>query len=184
MKEIKRFETARLILKGVTEADIPAYQKHFTDYEIIRHLTRNVPWPYPEDGAERFIKDIILPKQGNDSWMWGIYLKENPDELIGAIELWRKGKPEHRGFWLSRKHQGKGIMTEAVEPITAYAFDELGFEKIIFANAVGNVASRRVKEKAGANFLRTERAEFVDPQYTEHEVWELTRDNWLTNEKS
>mgnify|MGYP006271799953 CR=1 FL=1 len=181
MPDIKQFETERLILRGVTEADIPCYQKHFADYEIIRHLTKSAPWPYPEDGAERFLKDVILPRQGNDRWMWGIFLKENPAELIGAIELWREGKPEHRGFWLARKHHSKGIMTEAVAPITQYAFEELGFDKIVYANAVGNTASRRVKEKAGATFLYTEPAEFVDPQYTEHEVWELTKENWLKN---
>lgn len=181
MDNIKSFKTPRLLLRGVTEKDIPAYEKHFIDYEIIRHLSAGVPWPYPEDGVKKFLTEVILPKQGQDSWMWGIYLKENPQELIGAIELWRKGKPEHRGFWLSRAHQGKGIMTEATEPITEHAFNDLDFEKLLFANAVGNRASRRVKEKSGARFLRTEPAKFVDPQYKEHEVWELTREQWLEN---
>ena len=179
MTNIQSFTTSRLLLKGVTEKDIPAYEKHFIDYEIIRHLSKAVPWPYPEDGVKKFLTEVILPKQGQDLWMWGIYLKENPDELIGAIELWREGRPEHRGFWLSRAHQGKGIMTEAVKPITDYAFNTLGFEKLLFANAVGNSASRRVKEKAGARFLKTAQAKFVDPQYTEHEVWELTAEEWF-----
>ena len=69
-------------------------------------------------------------------------------------------------------------MTEAVKPVTDYAFDVLGFEKLILANAVGNPASRRLKENTGAAFLRTEPATYVNPRYTEREVWELTKRCW------
>jgi [ribosomal protein S5]-alanine N-acetyltransferase len=69
-------------------------------------------------------------------------------------------------------------MTEAVFPITDYAFDVLGFETLFFSNALGNEKSRRVKEKTGARLLRTEPAKFVNPSYTEREIWELTRDQW------
>ncbi len=95
------------------------------------------------------------------------------------MDLWRKGKPENRGFWLSRKYWGKGIMTEAVEPVMDYAFNELGFSVLCFANAVGNTASRRVKEKTGCRLIRVEPAKFVDPKLTEHEVWELKKEDWL-----
>src|SRR5262252_7820709 len=71
-----------------------------------------------------------------------------------------------------------GIMTEALKPVTDYAFDVLGFEKLVLANAVGNCASRRIKENIGAVFLRTEPAVYVNPDYTEREVWELTKERW------
>lgn len=51
----------------------------------------------------------------------------------------------------------------------------------MFANAVGNLRSRRVKEKAGATLLRVEPAKFVDPALTVHEIWELKKFDWLTN---
>lgn len=172
------FCTNRLILKEVGIDDAPAYEKNFVDYEVIRHLGGGVPWPYPINGIVDYINNFILPNQGKDKWVWGIYHKENPGELIGVVDLWRTGRPENRGFWLARKHWGKGIMTEAVVPVMNYAFNELGFEKIVFANAVGNIASRRVKEKTGATLLYVEPAKFVDPVYTEHEVWELTKENW------
>ena len=71
-------------------------------------------------------------------------------------------------------------MTEAMKPVTDYAFDVLGFEKLVLANAVGNPASRQMKEKIGAVFLRTEPAVYVNPGYTEREVWELTKERWKT----
>jgi len=175
------FETERLILRGITKEDVPAYEKHFIDYNVISQLSGAVPWPYPEDGVMDYICNVILPIQGNDKWVWAIFLKENPDELIGAIDLWREGHPEHRGFWLGHKFWGHGYMTEAVKPVTDYAFDGLGFEKLLFSNALGNVKSRRIKEKTGARFLRTEPAKFVNPEYTEHEIWELTKEEWLAS---
>ena len=69
-------------------------------------------------------------------------------------------------------------MTEAVEPVMNYAFDGLGFTKLIFANAVGNRKSRRIKEKTGARLIDVRPAKFVNPAYTEHEVWELTKEEW------
>lgn len=126
----------------------------------------------------QYIRTEIIPKQGNDKWTWGIFLKENPQELIGAVDLWRKGKPENRGFWLGKKFWGKGLMTEAIIPVMYYAFDILEFETLIFANAAGNSRSRRIKEKTGARLLRLELAKYVDPSYSKREVWELTKQDW------
>lgn len=178
-QQIPTFTTDRLILRGVTEANLADWQKHFDDYEVIRNLSHFVPWPYPKDGVETFFKNQIQPNQGNDRWLWGIFLKENPTELIGCVDLWRQGKPENRGFWLGKKFWKKGIMTEAVKPVMDYAFNELNFSSLVFANALGNQGSRRIKEKTGAKLLRVEPAKFVDPQFTEHEIWELKKEDWF-----
>lgn len=175
---IPSLETPRLFLRAITLADAPGYSKYFVDYEVIRHLSAGVPWPYPENGVETFLTAVILPAQGKDRWAWGLYLKSNPRELIGCIDLWRKGCPENRGFWLGKPFWGQGLMTEAAEAVTDFAFRELGFEKLIFSNALGNTRSRRVKEKAGARLLGTRTAKFVDPNLSEAETWELTKDDW------
>lgn len=172
------FQTQRLILKEVTEADIPSYTKYFVDYDIIRHLSASVPWPYPKNGVGDWLKATVFPNQGKDKWVWGIFLKENPAELIGVVDLWREGKPENRGFWLGKPFWGKGYMTEAVHPIMDYAFDHLDFEKLVFSNAVQNSRSGRVKEKTGATWVRKEPFKFVDPTLTEHDIYELTKEKW------
>ena len=172
------FETKRLILRGVTEEDASAYERHFVDYEVISNLAAIVPWPFPAGGVLEFIRNQIMPHQGVDRWMWGIFLKTKPDELVGVVDLWRQGRPENRGFWLARRLWGQGIMTEAVVPVMDYAFHTLGFDKLTFTNAVGNLRSRRIKEKTGAHPIRVETAKFVNPDFTEHEIWELTKEEW------
>lgn len=175
---IPSFETTRLLLREISLSDVSAYEQHFLDYEVVRYLSSAVPWPYPPGGIIEYLKTVILPNQGVSRWMWGIFLKDAPSELIGCIDLWSEGRPEHRGFWLGRKFWGQGIMTEAVFPINDYAFNHLGFEKIIFSNAEGNLRSRRIKEKTGATFLGTKPSTFVDPLFTESELWELSKEQW------
>src|SRR3974377_1712917 len=121
------FHTSRLILREITLEDVPAYTRHFVDYEVISNLARLVPWPYPENGVREYLQTFVLPHQGKDKWVWAITEKDAPGELIGAVDLWRKGKPENRGFWLGREFWGRGYMTEAVKPVMDYAFDQLGF---------------------------------------------------------
>jgi [ribosomal protein S5]-alanine N-acetyltransferase len=162
-----------LVLRELTASDAPSYEKHFVDYEVIRDLSAAVPWPYPAGGVAEYINNHALPNQGRDRWIWAITLKTDPSELIGLIDLWRKGTPENRGFWLGRAFWGHGYMSEAVVPVMDFAFNEAGFDKLIFTNAVGNSRSGRIKEKTGARRLRTEPARYVDPSFAEREVWEL-----------
>ena len=178
MTQLPIFETDRLILRDITERDVPAYERHFIDYEVIGTMSHMVLWPYPENGILKYIRTAVIPNQCTDQWFWGICLKSAPVDLIGAIWLRRNGTPSNRGFWLGKRFWQQGIMTEAAKPVTDYAFDVLGFERLILANAVGNHASRRIKEKTGAMFVRTEPAIYVNPRYTEREVWELTKGCW------
>lgn len=178
MQLIPTLNTERLILKGVSMEDVPSYTRHFVDYDVIRYLSSEVPWPYPENGVKDYLEHIVLPQQGDGHWVWGIFLKEQPDQLIGTIDLRREGKPEHRGFWLGKSFWGRGIMTEANFPVLDYAFAELGFERLTFANALGNVGSRRIKEKTGAQLIGQREATFVDPGFSACEIWELRKENW------
>jgi len=176
--KIPQFETPRLILKKISLEDASSYQKYFNDYEIIGHLAAHVPWPYPEDGAYQFIKNVIIPKSGQNQWMWGIFLSSNRNNLIGVIDLYRTDALDNRGFWLAKDYWGQGLMIEALTPITDYAFNELNFSELKLSNALGNISSRRIKEKQGARFVGIRNAKFVNPKYTQAEDWILTKSDW------
>ena len=173
------FETERLIIRPITPDDFPSYQNNFNDYEVIRYLASMVPWPYPNNGVEDFYFKTLLPKQGKNYWHWGIFLKENPLETIGGIDLWRNSEVDNRGFWLARKCWGKGYMTEAATRINDHAFNDLGFEVLYYGNAKTNIGSRRIKEKTGATYIGTRPFKYVDPNVHESEMWKLTKEDWL-----
>ncbi|MEM7078794.1 MAG: GNAT family N-acetyltransferase [Pseudomonadota bacterium] len=178
MANVPDLVTERLTLRAVTAEDAAAYREHFIDYEVIRYLSAAVPWPYPDDGIENFLA-AKLPQQGRDRWLWGLHLNGATTGLIGAIELWREGEPEHRGFWLGRAFWGRGYMSEAASAVTDAAFERFGFEELCLTNALDNARSHRIKEKAGAELLRVEPGAYVDPALTQQAVWRLRKADWL-----
>jgi ribosomal-protein-alanine N-acetyltransferase len=171
MIHLPKFLTERLILRSVTESDLEAWRHNLTDYDVLAHLTEN-PWCY------RFDPQGLAEVQGKSISLWCIFLRENPEHLIGMIYLRHEASPTNRGFWLAKAYWGKGIMSEAVVPIMDYAFETLCLEKVILGNALGNAQSRRVKEKTGAVFVRVESGRYIDPHYTHREIWEMTREAW------
>jgi len=115
-----------------------------------------------------------------EKFYWAITLREGIGELIGRIDLWPDDgeRRDQRGFWLDPEFQGRGLMTEAAERVTAFAFEELGWPHLWLTNAQGNNASHRIKEKQGAKLVDRVPDRWVSGNSTK-EVWLLTRDDWL-----
>ena len=66
-------ETARLLLKPLTLDDADQVQRLFPHWEVVKHLASVVPWPYPEDGAFTFYRDVALPAMARgDAWHWSL----------------------------------------------------------------------------------------------------------------
>ena len=68
-------------------------------------------------------------------------------------------------------------MTEAVDAVTDYWFDELGFSEMRTSKAVANIASRRISEKNGMRVIAVEEADYVSGRFLT-EVWEITAQEW------
>ena len=102
-------ETSRLVLRPLVQGDAADIQKHFPHWDIVKYLSKNaVRWPYPDDGAEKFLKNIALPlAEKGDDWFWGITRKEQPDEVIGVIHLRRNEASGNRGLWIAAEHQDR-----------------------------------------------------------------------------
>lgn len=104
-----------------------------------------------DDEATDFVAKIDQTITENKGCYWVISLAENR-KLIGTICLWNfepeKGLAEI-GYELMPPYQGKGIMYEAINSITAYAFAVMQAETIMAATHPGNVASQRLLEKCG-----------------------------------
>jgi ribosomal-protein-alanine N-acetyltransferase len=83
-----------------------------------------------------------------------------------------------RGFWLDPEFQGRGLMTEAADRVTDFAFRDLGWPHLWLSNATTNLASARVKEKQGARLIGREPAHYVEGP-GERMVWLIEREAWL-----
>ena len=140
-------------------------------------MLKVVPWPYPADGAEHFIRDIALPAmERGDQWAWTLRLKTTPDQIIGALDL-RRGEQDNRGFWLGLRWQGQGLMSEACAWANDFWFETLGFPVLRVAKAVANTASRRISEKRGMRLVGTIEKDYVSGRLSS-EIWEMTAEEW------
>jgi ribosomal-protein-alanine N-acetyltransferase len=177
-------ETERLILRPVTLEDAPAIQKYFNNWNVIQYLNTVVPWPYPQTGAIDWLNWILPQMERGEMCEWGILLKEKPDETIGAVTVKEKKDGNiQRDFWLAEPFWNKGYMTEAVYAINDFIFFEMNASVLQISNAVSNIGSRRVKEKTGAVFLRTEAQNYHNGD-TVGEIWEVTKESWTTIRKT
>ena len=173
-------ETPRLILRPIRESDVPAVQRHFAHWDVVKYLHAEIPWPYPPDGAATNMAETLPKMARGEQSCWAITLKGGDDELIGRIDLLPDDgvSRTQRGFWLSRDHWGRGLMTEAADRVTAYAFLELGWPRLWLGNAEANSASHRVKEKQGATIVDRTPRRYVYGEGTAV-TWLLTREVWL-----
>jgi ribosomal-protein-alanine N-acetyltransferase len=141
--------TNRLLLRGLELHDAEKLAAIRSDPAVNKYLMRASSITLIESVA--FIKNIIKSVKDRKSYYWGITVKDS-DELIGAICLWninRRRKEADLGYELEPSMQGKGIMTEAVDTVVAFAFEELNFKTIIAVTNRFNEPSLSLLKKFG-----------------------------------
>lgn len=173
-------QTPRLTLRPIRQSDAPAVQRHFPTWEVVKHLHAHIPWPYPDDGAAMHVMRAVAELEARKKHHWAITLKGGDDALIGLIDLWADDgvSRDMRGFWLAHEHWGRGLMTEAAERVTEYAFVTLGWPHLWLNNAEANLGSHRVKVKQGAREVARVPRDYVSGPGVAV-IWLLTSEDWL-----
>jgi RimJ/RimL family protein N-acetyltransferase len=113
-----------------------------------------IPVPYLPEHAVNFLTEVIPDGwRRNTMWAWAI---EYDGKYAGTIDLGDgEGGVGEVGFAVTPEARGHGVMTRALRLAVRYAFDELGWQRVIWRAFVGNYASRRVAWKAGFRGLVT-----------------------------
>ncbi len=110
-----------------------------------------IPHPYTTQNAIDFISTCIAERESSTSLHCGIENKETK-EIIGMIDLNSINQTHRRGelgYWLAKPFWGQGIMLEATNLLTIYAFEKLNLERIYAHVQPENRSSWKVLEKAG-----------------------------------
>jgi [ribosomal protein S5]-alanine N-acetyltransferase len=137
------------------------------------------PLALPDDGAETFVKQQVEKiAAGEETYQWVLVLRSGAGEAIGNIRFDARVDHGNRGFWLAEPYWNRGLMTEAVLSVNDFAFRTLGVESFHVCNVASNEASRRVKQKAGAEFVAYIELLHHNGQ-TRSEKWKVTRESWL-----
>jgi [ribosomal protein S5]-alanine N-acetyltransferase len=160
--------TARLLLRPFRRDDASAVQRQLTEWEVAS-TTAAVPHPYPPGAAAAWIDALAAREEAGEVVALAV-TREADGVLLGAVEL----RPEHGGhradlgYWIGRRHWGRGYATEAAGELVRWALDVLGVHRV-YATAFGrNPASAAVLRRIGMRHEGTLRRH--------HLRWEVLED--------
>ena len=148
-------QTPRLLLRHFTLNDTDLLVQLNSDPEVLKYL--HEPPVKDKAHAKKILTDIILPQYENNLGRWAIYTKCD-DQFIGWCGL--KYRPELNetdlGYRLMKTAWGQGYATEAAKHCLQYGLDELHIQVITGRAHIENIASLKILEKIGMQFLKEE----------------------------
>jgi ribosomal-protein-serine acetyltransferase len=123
--------------------------------ESVAELSKWAPW-CPPDYSMSHCKPWLESRA--DAWSQGkeydfVILDAADSVLLGGCalnDINRTHNFANLGYWVRTSSTGQGVATAAACLVARFGFRELGFTRIEIVAAVGNQASQRVAEKAGA----------------------------------
>jgi len=91
-------------------------------------------------------------------------------------EAERSGRVEV-GYCIGQPWWGKGIMTEALQRVIQFGFEEVGFNRIQAIHNIKNPASGRVMQKAGMQFEGIMKSYMLDNdgEVADHALYGIVR---------
>lgn len=103
---------------------------------------------------EQVEKYILKMNEGVDTFKWIIWaiVDRVTDQLMGTISLWNLEDEEalcETGYGLLSEFRGKGYMSEAIQAVESFGFEQMALETIDAYTNVLNVPSLQLLEGAG-----------------------------------
>jgi RimJ/RimL family protein N-acetyltransferase len=137
-----------VVLRPLADVDVPAIARACDDRDIARFIP-DMPTPYTEADARRFVADARAKWASGSGYSWAI--TDAAPELLGTIAL-HLGERTAVGYWVAPWARNRGLATAAVKTLAAWALGEGGFRHLELTTDPRNAASQRVAEKSG--FIR------------------------------
>lgn len=151
MKQLPTIELERVVLRPFNLADAKAVQELAGDRSIAE-MTLNIPHPYEDGIAERWIKTHVKTLNENHIYTLAIAHKEE-NYLIGSITLSiHEFDRSELGYWVGKKYWNNGYCTEAALGLMRFGFEELNLNRIYAFHLSKNPASGRVMQKTGMKY--------------------------------
>jgi RimJ/RimL family protein N-acetyltransferase len=170
-----RIDTPRLLLRPPRLEDLDAWSEMMLDEPAARFIggvmPRSVCW--------RQLMTLIGAWHAHGFAMFSVIEKAS-NRWIGRVGPWQpEGWPGTEIGWaISRDCWGRGYAGESAAAAADWAFETLGWSRMIHSIAPANVASQRVAQKLGSTHLGA--GKLPAPYEGDAvEIWGQTREEWL-----
>lgn len=134
----------RLFLRPGWPEDWRDLLDRIADEAVVRNLA-TAPWPYGEEHARAWLaerSEPLLPR------LLVTLPGGSGAELLGCVGLHRADSDIELGYWIARRHWGRGYATEAVRALLSLA-RAIGHGRIAAYHFTDNAASGRVLTRLG-----------------------------------
>jgi ribosomal-protein-alanine N-acetyltransferase len=158
-------ETDRLLLRRIDPSDADVILALRGNPELMKYIPR--PLAKTKEDALAFIEMIDTNWETNTAITWSITLKED-STTIGNIGYYRIQPENHRaeiGYMALAEYHGKGYVTEAIQALLRYGFEQMQLHSVEAVIDPNNIASERVLQKNG--FVK-------EAHLIENEMWNGT----------
>ena len=166
--------TKRLCLRRINLSDAQTFFEMRINEQVMKYIDR--PRPASISDIELLIQTIDKNIQDNRAITWAITNKES-ELLIGTIGFHKIYPENYRaevGYMLSPLYWKLGIMSECLETVISFGFNQLQFHSIEANINTDNNASRQLLKKLGfkqeAYFKENF---FYDGRFLDSEIYSL-----------
>jgi [ribosomal protein S5]-alanine N-acetyltransferase len=155
--------TERLLLKTLQVDDVDLLWPDISDPDISKYMA----WEAHDDKSQtvEFLKDEVSRREAGKGVTWAILMDGKFCGIVSLIALVRAHRAltynkAELAYWLSRKYQGQGIMTEAADRVLRFGFQELRLHKICVSHFSVNAASEKLVKRLGFRYVGEQIEEF------------------------
>lgn len=138
--------TRRLHLKEIQDADRPALFSLLTNRQVTEYFPV-IPLQQEPD-AQKVVDMFRRVYREQTGLRWVISLDGEAIGIIG-FHTYTQGHKGSIVYAINPQHWGKGYITEAIQAITQYGFENLDLKRIDAEVLPGNTPSEKVLEKNG-----------------------------------
>ncbi|MGE5228918.1 MAG: GNAT family N-acetyltransferase [Deltaproteobacteria bacterium] len=144
-----RLTDGRLVVRPFEPEDAPAVQAACDDSDIAHWIFR-LPTPYALSDAEGFIDDARRRLVADESARLAIEDAAS-GELLGSVGLshFADRQAAELGYWVKKEVRRRGVALGAARLVVAWAFGELGVERLELLTYPGNEASQALAARLG-----------------------------------
>lgn len=155
-KGTQELMTERLRLRQFVQGDAQAMYEHWASDETV---TEYLTW-YPHDSVESthallrtWVADYAQPHQ----YLWGIELGGTLIGSISVVDMEEDANVCEIGYCIGTKWWNHGYVTEAMQAVIQFLFEEVGCHRIVAKHDERNPASGKVMLKCGLQHEGTHR---------------------------
>ena len=172
--------TKRLQLRKFTFDDVPWMFAYASDPHTTKYLTWNTHQKIRD--SEEYIGYITQRYNWDQAGDWGIESKE-AGHVIGSCGfniVDNHNKCGQIGYVLKREYWGQGIISEAIERVLDFAFQEIRLERVEALVVPENKASERVLQKTGMHYEGLlQRRLLIRGEYSDAKLYAIVKSDFL-----